>query len=38
MGDIQKRPGKFQAQIRCEGVKLLYKTFVNKKGCYSLGT
>ena len=31
MGNIRKRHGKFQAQVRREGVTPLYKTFTNKK-------
>ena len=31
MGNIRKRHGKFQAQVRREGVTPIYKTFTNKK-------
>ena len=31
MGNIRKRHGKFQAQVRREGVTPVYKTFTNKK-------
>ena len=31
MGNIRKRYGKFQAQVRREGVTPIYKTFTNKK-------
>ena len=31
MGNIRKRHGKFQAQVRREGIKPIYKTFTNKK-------
>ena len=30
MGSIRKRYGKFQAQVRREGVIPIYKTFTNK--------
>ena len=31
MGNIRKRHGKFQAQVRREGVRPIYKTFTNRK-------
>ena len=31
MGNIRKRHGKFQAQVRREGITPIYKTFTNKK-------
>ena len=31
MGNIRKRYGKFQAQVRREGVMPNYKTFTNRK-------
>ena len=31
MGNIRKRNRKFQAQVRREGVKPIYKTFTNRK-------
>jgi hypothetical protein len=31
VGNIRKRHGKFQAQVRREGVRPIYKTFTNRK-------
>ena len=31
MGNIRKRHGKFQAQVRREGIRPIYKTFTNRK-------